>query len=64
MTGQAYESSKSAKLELHGLTPAQAQEAIDIYAKHIHLRIRVRADLRATVDRVYVDNIPLESEAK
>lgn len=63
MTGQAQESSMTAKFELHGLTLAQAQEAIDIYAKHIRLRIRVRTDLRASVDRAYLDNIPLGPEA-
>lgn len=63
MTAQAHEPTASPELELHGLTQAQAQEAINAYAKHTKLRIETRTQLRDTVDHAYIDDIPLISEA-
>lgn len=51
------------ELELRGLSHAEVQEATNTHAKHIKLRVESRAQLRATVDYAYVDDIPLVSEA-
>lgn len=63
MTAHAHESAQFAEFELHGLTQAEAQDAIAAYAKHVQLRVQSRAGLRAAVDRAYVDDLPLISEA-
>ena len=63
MTAQTHESGQTTKLDLHGLTHAEAQDVINAYAKHVQLRIQARAELRTTVDRAYVNDLPLISEA-
>lgn len=63
MTAQAHDSEQTTKLDLYGLTPAEAQDVIKAHAKHVQLRIQARAELRATVDRAYVNDLPLISEA-
>ncbi len=63
MTAQARGSAQSDGFELHGLTQAEAQDAINRYAKHVQLRVQARNELRTTVCHAYVDDLPLISEA-
>lgn len=63
MTAQAHDSEQTIKLDLYGLTQAEAQDVIKAHAKHVQLRIQARAELRATVDRAYVNDLSLVSEA-
>lgn len=63
MTAQAHEPSYTPGLKLQGLTQAEAQEAINTYAKHVKLQVGTRAKLREAVDHAYIDDIPLVSEA-
>ena len=63
MAAQAHDPAHPSKLELQGLTQAEAQEAINTYAKHVELRVHMRAQLREAVDHAYMDDLPLVSEA-
>lgn len=63
MTAHAHESAQPPEFELHGLTQTEVQDVINAYAKHVQLRIQARSELRATVDRAYVNDLPLISEA-
>ena len=63
MAARAHDPAHSSKLELHGLTQAEAHEAINTYAKHVELRVHMRAQLREAVDRAHMDDLPLVSEA-
>lgn len=63
MTTHSHESEREIEFELHGLTHTEVQDAINAYAKHVQLRVQARAELRATVDRAYVSDLPLISEA-
>lgn len=55
MTSQ--EAAPKSELDLHGLTLAQAQEVIDIYARHLRLRLEARSMLRNLVDHAYLDDV-------
>src|SRR5699024_2358640 len=63
MAAQAHDPAHPSKLEHQGLTQAEAQEAINTYAKHVELRVHMRAQLREAVDHAYMDDLPLVSEA-
>lgn len=63
MTTRSHESAREIEFELHGLTHTEVQDAINAYVKHVQLRVQARAELRATVDRAYVNDLPLISEA-
>ena len=63
MSAQAHDPTDAIELELQGLTQDQAQEAINTYAKHVELRVHMRAQLRESIDHAYMDDLPLVSEA-
>ena len=63
MAAQAHDPAHPSRLEVQGLTQAEAQEAINTYAKHVELRVHMRAQLREAVDHAYMDDLPLVSEA-
>ena len=63
MAAQSHDPAHSSKLALQGLTQAEVQEAINAYAKHVELRVHMRAQLREAVDHAYMDDLPLVSEA-